>query len=276
MNEIDAEVLAYYERNAEREHLRLERADCGLEFELTTRILAAHIPPGARVLEVGGGSGRYARWLAARGCRVVFTDFSPALVALAREYLGGETGIEDVEVADARDLSRWSAGEFDAVVALGPFYHLVAEDDRRRAAAEIARVLRPSGTACIALIPRHAVFRGLLADPAGRARLHDAAFMARVLEEGVFINDQPGRFTGVYGVDPRHPEAVLASTDLLPVATHAIEGFVGDLQSAAADLQIQAPPAYAALLDALHASSTDPSFFGTTNHLLLVAQKRGP
>ncbi len=274
MSGVDAEVLAYYERNAQREHMRLERDDCGLEFELTTRILAAHVPAGARVLEIGGGSGRYARWLAARGCNVVLTDFSPALVSLARDYLAATPGIEAVQVADARDLSRWSAGEFDAVVALGPFYHLVAEEDRRRAVEEIARVLRPSGIACIALIPRHAIFRGLLADAASRARLHDPAFMASILDRGVFVNDQPGRFTGVYGVDPRDPASVLTSPDLVPVATHAVEGFVGDLQAEAADLQAHAPAAYAALLDALHARSTDRSFFGTANHLLLVAQRR--
>lgn len=127
MTDLDAAVLAYYDRNAEREHTRLERADCALEFALTTRILASHLPPGGRVLEPGGGSGRYAHWLAEHGWRVVLTDPSSELVSIAREYLtGAGPSIERIAQADARDLSTWRDGEFDAVVALGPFYHLTS------------------------------------------------------------------------------------------------------------------------------------------------------
>lgn len=274
MTQLDAAVLAYYDGNAHREHARLDRADCALEFELTTRLLAAHLPPGGRVLEVGGGTGRYTRWLAGRGHRVVLSDASEGLLAVARGHLAGAgPAVEEIARADARDLGRWSDGAFDAVVALGPFYHLVTAADRVRAAREVARVLRPGGVACVAVIPRHAVLRGLLADPAGRARLHDVAFLRRLLDDGVFVNDQAGRFTGVFGVEPGAADAVLAGAALETVAVLAVEGFAGDLQGAAASLQGAAPDSHAALLDALHERAADPSFFGAANHLLVVARR---
>jgi SAM-dependent methyltransferase len=274
MSGLDEAVLDYYERNARREHERLDRADCALEFELTTRLLARHVPAGARVLELGGGSGRYTRWLAERGHRVVLTDLSPALVELAREHLrGAGPAVEEVAAADARDLSRWEAGSFGAVVALGPFYHIVDEDGRRRAAAEMARVLRPGGVACVALISRYAVLRGVLADPAARGRLGDPRFLRALLDEGVFANDQPGRFTGAYGVEPARAAELLDPRLFAVQAVHAVEGFASDLQGAVAELRSRDPVACAALLDALHERSADPSFFGTSNHLLLVAHR---
>jgi len=74
-----------------------------------------------------------------------------------------ESRVEEIVVADARDLSRWGAESFDAVVSLGPFYHLIDSDDRTRAADELRRVLRPGGLAFIALMPRYAFIRRTLA-----------------------------------------------------------------------------------------------------------------
>lgn len=197
--------------------------------------------------------------------------------SIAREYLrDAGPGVECIAQADARDLSVWRDGEFDAVVALGPFYHLTSEEDRRRASEEIARVLRPGGVACAAVIPRHAILRGLLLDASARHRMQDAAFLSQILEEGVFISDQPDRFTGIYGVQPGEPASDLPSPDLAPVAVHAIEGFVSDLQGQVAALQREAHTAYELLLEELYKRSTDPVFFGTSNHLLVVTQKAGP
>lgn len=45
-------------------------------------------PPGARLLEIGGGTGLDAAWLVERGREVFLTDASPAMVAKARLKLG--------------------------------------------------------------------------------------------------------------------------------------------------------------------------------------------
>src|SRR5690606_9742503 len=48
--------------------------------------------PGSSVVEVGGGTGEDARWLAERGRRVLTTDASPAMVRIAAEKLAGVAG----------------------------------------------------------------------------------------------------------------------------------------------------------------------------------------
>ena len=78
-------VRSYYANSGEREWARLENPDDGaLEFEVTCHTLAKYLPSNARVLDMGGGPGRYTIWLAQRGHRVVLADLSPELLSIAR------------------------------------------------------------------------------------------------------------------------------------------------------------------------------------------------
>src|SRR5688500_18608511 len=75
--------------------------------------LARAFPRGARVLEIGGGAGEDARWLAARGREVLLTDGAPAMVRVAREKLRSQRGPEPrvvpaerlATLADDRDVA---------------------------------------------------------------------------------------------------------------------------------------------------------------------------
>jgi len=139
------DLHAYYAGSGGHdEWARLAIQPGAVEWAVNTDAIARRLPPGARVLDIGGGPGRYAIWLAARGHRVTLADLSPDLLDIAREQIA-EAGVgalvEDIVEADARDLARWPDGSFDAALSLGPFYHLPDQADRERAAAELARVL---------------------------------------------------------------------------------------------------------------------------------------
>jgi len=271
------DVRGYYDNFGEREWERLTRPDDGaVEFAVTQRTIADYLPAGARVLDIGGGPGRYSLWLAERGHRVVLADLSPALIALARDKVAASSAaalVDDITVADARDLSRWADGAFDAVLALGPFYHLPDLADRDRAAHELARVLRPGGLAFVALMPRYAFLRRTLALPDERRRLAAPAFVARVLDDGVFENDIPGRFTGGYGVWPADVEPFFARHGFDARALLAAESIIPDLQEALAALACSDPDAHRATMDTLVRVAGDPSILGLANHLLYVGQK---
>ena len=73
--------------------------------------------PGMSVLDVAGGEGRNAVWLALQGCRVTAVDISPKGLEKARR-LASEHGAEvRFELADVRDYD-WPLEAFD-VVPLG-------------------------------------------------------------------------------------------------------------------------------------------------------------
>jgi SAM-dependent methyltransferase len=147
-------VARYYDAQPEREWARLERHRT--EFAVTLRALAEHLPPPpAHLLDCGGGPGRYAIELARRGYEVTLFDLSAACLRLAREK-AAEAGVTlaGYEHAAAADLSRFPDEAFDAVLLVGPLYHLLAETERQRALAGAWRVLKPGGSLFAACVGR--------------------------------------------------------------------------------------------------------------------------
>ncbi len=103
------------------------------------------IPPGARLLDLGSGTGTIARGMAARGCRVFALDISAPLLRQARVINKNDaSGISGI-VAAAEQIPA-AADSFDVVTA-GQCWHWF---DGLRAAREAKRILVPGGTLIIA------------------------------------------------------------------------------------------------------------------------------
>jgi S-adenosylmethionine-dependent methyltransferase len=270
-------VRAYYAHFGEREWLRLTNPDDGtIEFALTCHMLTTYLPPAGRILDIGGGPGRYAIWLAQRGYQVVLADLSPELLRFATANIaaaGVEAHIEAVVEADACNLHTWNTESFDAVLCLGPFYHLPDVTDRQRAATELIRVLRPQGLAFVAFMPRYTFIRRTLAIPDEREHLLHPAWMAQLLNEGRFENDIPGRFTHGYGARPEEIAPFFSQFGLTCLALLGAESISGGLQGAIADLATSDPGAYQAALTILIQVASDPSILGLNNHLLYIGRK---
>lgn len=106
---------------------------------------------GWEVADLGGGTGFYARILAARGARVTVVDTAAAM--LARIPAG--TGITAIRADLA--ATGLAAAAFDLVLLIDVLHHLAC---RPAALAEAVRLLRPGGALVIADVPRHGGLRG--------------------------------------------------------------------------------------------------------------------
>jgi ubiquinone/menaquinone biosynthesis C-methylase UbiE len=114
-------------------------------LELTERLgNVLELTPGQRVLDVASGTGASAVFLAERfGCEVVGLDYSMELVGQARRR-AREAGLDHLvhfEHGDSESLP-FPDGTFDALICECSFCTF---PDKRLAANEFARALRPGG-----------------------------------------------------------------------------------------------------------------------------------
>ena len=122
--------------------------------EAVRRALLHTLPHYSRVLELGGGTGEDAAWLARCGHRVLLTDPSPKMVALAGAKLaplGSRAEVvaaEELEAFAERHLAS-GTGAFDAVFS--NFAALNCVDDLAPVARGLARLVKPGGVAMLVL-----------------------------------------------------------------------------------------------------------------------------
>lgn len=222
---MDDDFVRHYAGGIERD--RLVAGGDSLELVRTLELLREALPPPpARVLDVGGGPGVYAARLAGQGYAVRLLDMVPLHVEEARELAAAQPDAPfEADVGDARDLSALGDESVDAVLLLGPLYHLTDRDDRVRALAEARRVARPGGLVAAAAISRFAS----LIDGTARGYLDDPRFVAIVeqdLADGQHRNpdDVEGWFTTAYFHLPHELCAEIEEAGLTVERLAGVEG----------------------------------------------------
>ena len=151
-----ADLFDYYNRYDEAS--RLVEGSGPLELVRTQEILIRHLPPApCTIVDVGGGPGVYALWLARAGYEVHLIELVPKHVEQARAASGAQKGypVTSIQSGDARKLPQ-ADGSVDAALLLGPLYHLTERSERLAALREAHRVLRPGGVMVAAAIGRFA------------------------------------------------------------------------------------------------------------------------
>jgi SAM-dependent methyltransferase len=264
VTEFDPAMMAYYDQGKEAERLTSPTSLSGpLEFARTQELVLRFLPDGIlRILDVGGGPGAYAEWLAGMGHHVTLFDPVPLHVEQARSL-----GIS-AELGDARHIDRDDASA-DALLLLGPLYHLIDGDDRLQALREARRVTRPGGVIFAAAISRYAAFLDLVVrlDRLHEAEVADA--VAASLESGV-MDGRAGLFTKAYLHRPAELVDEANEAGLSELRLFNIEGpgfMVNNLPERWADKDRRE-----ALMLAARLVEEDPEMMATAGHLLVVGR----
>jgi S-adenosylmethionine-dependent methyltransferase len=266
-----AEVIRrYYDQGTEQEWERMERHRT--EVAVTMRALAGHLPPPpARVLDCGGGPGRYAIELARRGYDVTLFDLSPACLRLA-EKKAAEAGVALAGYVQgtATDLSCFPDEAFDAVLLMGPLYHLLAEEDRRQTLAETWRVLKPGGTLFATFISRYAVLRHVAAHQPTWP-LEQTERLEMLMNTGILAprGQNELKFVAHFAYPTQvGPLCQRAGFEVLTVL--GVEGVVSMIED---KVNALSGKAWDTWVNLNYHVAPDPSLHGGVEHLLVVALK---
>ena len=266
---MDEKMLKYYEKGEEA--TRLSEGFDRVEFERTKEILLRFLPPPpAQVLDIGGGAGIYALWLAEKSYTVHLIDIVPLHVEQAKTAEGGAF-LASISQGDARKLD-FESNSMDVVLLLGPLYHLPDRSDRIQALKETRRVLRKGGLVFCAAISRFAsllggLAQGFLSDPEFR----DIAL--KDVKDGNHLNPKeiPGYFTTAYFHKPEELTEEIEEAGLSLLRTMGLEGsawLLGDLDDRWAD-----PEQKEIILEVLRLIEDETTLLGVSAHLLAVANK---
>ena len=266
---IPKEVEAHY--LGARESERLTGAHGELERLRTMEILSRVLRPAPAVIfDIGGAAGAYAFSLSERGYVVHLID--PVEVHLeqakARSKSSGIT-LGSITRGDARCLSAPS-DIADAVLLLGPLYHLVERADRLMALREAHRILKSQGVLIAAAISRFAS----LIDGLARGFFRDAEFrkiVASDLATGQHRNptSQTAYFTTAYFHRPEELAAEVREASFVDIQILAVEGpawgtaHLGEAWDDAMQRK--------SLMEFLSVIEREPSALGASAHFMAVA-----
>lgn len=146
-----------YSGKERNEDSRLTRSRHGqLEYLTTMNYIHKFVPSGSKILEVGAGTGRYSVALAKEGYDVTAVELVESNLEILRQNAAGLENITTYQ-GDAEDLRFFADDSFDAVLVLGPMYHLFENAEQHRALDEAIRVSKPCGVIMAAFL---SVLRG--------------------------------------------------------------------------------------------------------------------
>lgn len=142
-NLISAELENFY--NKASEETRLEKGMGIFEFERIKELIEKHInTKNAIIIDVGGGTGKYAEWLAKKNHTVHLIEPVVKHIKLAEKRAKKLKNPFSVTIGEAKKLP-YKDQSADLVILHGPLYHLQKREDRIAAIIEAKRVLKKGG-----------------------------------------------------------------------------------------------------------------------------------
>ena len=261
-NELQS-ILDFYESYNEKN--RLASGIGKLEYLRTWELLERYLPSApASILDIGGATGVYAFPLSERGYTVNLIDIVPSHIQQAKD-LSHSNGItlERIEEGDARSLSL-SDNSVDAVLMLGPLYHLPNHEERLKAINEAFRVLRPNGVLFAAGISRFAsTLDNLRYDHVDKPEFVSSVHKA--------VSEGKRSHPSAYAHKPEELRMEVEASGFEIEALVAVEGTSWLIPNLSAKLQDASLTKR--ILAVLRELEDEPSLLGSSHHFMVIGKR---
>jgi Methylase involved in ubiquinone/menaquinone biosynthesis len=261
-------IVESYENSNEEDRLTTNNAR-KIEFITTTRIFDELFNTNLKVLDCAAGTGAYAFYLADKGHEVTAADITPRHINIINQKLESKNYIMKTSILDATDMHIYEDETFDIVLNMGPFYHLITEQQREQCFAESLRVLKKGGILVVAYIPRYYVFQYIaLSD----RKYMDINLAEQLLNTGVIKYDDPNCFwTDTYFSSPDEMDSLFRKHKLEVIEHFAQDGISPFLKDKVDALDISD---FKIWCDNHYRICREKSMLGDSNHVIIIGRKQ--
>ena len=260
-------VVDTYENYKEENRLTTNNAR-RIEFETTIRVMEELIGTDKKILDCAAGTGIYAFHFADRGREVTATDITPRHVEIMNRILEEKDYKMHTAVLDATDMSMFADESFDVVFNMGPFYHLIDEEQRKKCMEESIRVLKKGGLIFTAYISRFYIFQYIA--------MHDKQFLDRKLSEqlmqtGILRHDDEKCFwTDSYYATKSEMENLYKQKGVEVIDHFAQDGLTPMFAST---VDTWSEEEFRIWCDYHYSVCREDSTLGASNHVIIVGKK---
>lgn len=261
------DIALYYQNNGEA--FRFQRQQ--LEYLVTLQLLVHYLPSPCRILELGAGAGAYTVELARAGHEVVANDLSETLLKQNEHAVKEISGANVTFLpGEARAALRGYRGKpFDAILVMGPLYHLIQEAERRETLEAVCQAVRPGGKILSAHMSRTGYIKYVFQNTPDLVLTNPTA-VTEVWQNG-FNAQHPrdGHFRG-YWTTPQETKALVESAGLKFVQIHSQDAGTGGDDEVFNTMPMEQKLAWSNFLFRL---SADPNTWGDARHFLCVSER---
>jgi len=264
-------VEDFYDDSVDYEWNRLNRHK--IEFDITKRYLEKYINTGSKVLDIGGGPGRYSIYLTKKGNKVTLVDLSKKNVEMAKEKSQKENlNLEGYIHSNVLHLSENVDKKYDVVLCMGPLYHLIKKKNRIKAIKECLKILKKDGILIATFISAFAPIIDFIKNYPEEIVNYKKEFLINYIENGknIVSEDNPG-FTNAYFINPSEIEKFMDKFKMKKVIISGIEGIPAQSEK---KLYKLSEKAYNEWIDLIFEISKDPSTWGSCEHMIYIGRKK--
>lgn len=255
------------------EETRLEKGMGIFEFERTKILIEKYLLNSPlKIIDVGGGTGKYSAWLAKKGHHVHLVEPVSKHLEIAQHRANRLKKKFQIHQGESRKL-EFPNQYADVVILHGPLYHLQKEKDRISAIQEATRVLKNNGI-ILAFAINHTASTvvGLL-----NGLIHKKSFFEMCKEE---LNtgkhnppeDFPWLLAEAYYHNPEQLKYEFTQQDLIHLNTHAVEGMAWLDKNFFASLLNENQKN--TLCQLIELTENDSSLLSFSPHMMIATQKK--
>lgn len=219
-------VRQYYNSHTQEEDNRLQYH--AFELPVTMHFIKHYLPAGSRIFDTACGTGNYATELLKNDYQIALNDLSDKNIEFARNKIGNNKNVLFYECSDALQAKGWKKQSWDAVLILGPLYHMLSKENRISLMQKSYEHLKPGGYVFASFMSRTGALiyglkhnpKGILYDDGAR-QLWETGFDKRFIEE-------TGTFVSAYFSHPDEIPSLFEKSGLKLLNLAGVEGVFGE------------------------------------------------